>query len=249
MAVRKKESKENYVSEVKKIFFHPTEFFNSLKDENEKDYRTPLMFYFYISIAAIVISLIASIITEIISPQGISITTFILSLLSGIIFQLLMALVVPFIAAGIIHLGVLMFGGKQGFYNTFKPATYSEVITRVYGILMIIISLIFTIMLVSSGTHFPTLSEKPTTEEVNTYMGAALSNPLIVANLILSGIIMLISVIHSFIATVIGVAKFQKLKKGKACWAVAIIPLIIMLLLFLMMGLVWVALKNLPAAA
>ena len=121
---------------------------------------------------------------------------------------------IPFIFSGITHLGVLIFGGKNGFFKTFKPATYAIIIGSIYGILISVVS--YFLHLINPIVSI-TVDQLPSSRDM----------PLI--NSYVLSLIGLISLIHILYTEVGGVSKFQGMTKGKALLSVILIPLILAL--------------------
>lgn len=206
-------------SKLSSLTFHTKTFFS--KVEHEKDYL-PILFTF------VIITAITSIAQFIISLKGL------LSLGSKIMisqafstaFGIAFAFAVPFILAILIHLGVLLLGGRQGFFNTFKPAAYAVILGALYSLgYFIVINLYNLIMPLETQA----ISSIQTKIQLGTISLADLA-PLKI-RLGIMFVISLISIIHTLYASTIGIAKFQNMKKWKAFIAVVIIPLIIGILI------------------
>ncbi len=103
--------------------------------------------------------------------------------------------------AGLIHLGVLIFGGKQGYYATFKAITYARVVPVFYSFLLGLLALPLTKI----------LREFQGQPEVITHVISGYL-PLIFLLIFL----FIINVVHYFFVATIGLAKYQKLSKGSA---------------------------------
>lgn len=206
------EKKEQVLPKLKKLFFHPKAFFSEV--EKEKNYSSSLFFYAKLSIAAAIIGLLLSIITLIIKGVNGSLAISIANLLTSLIFSIGAAFAIPFIAAGITHLAVLVFGGRQGFFNTYKPITYALSITIIYSLIIQIISWIFSII----DSSLAIATENPE---------LLLQNQGFIAMMIIYLIVMTISTIHMIYTGTLGLSKFQKMGKLKAFISIIIIPLII----------------------
>ena len=168
--------------------------------------------FFYVK-TYVWITILSTIITALIlrSNNPTSTGGMILNLLSGLIFSF----VTPFIFAGIIHLGVLIFGGKQGYFNTYKPSTYGAVLGMPYGIITSILSAALILRVGSSQ-----ITDAYTSPE---YIGLM--------------IVFIIQIIHVFYFEIAALAKYQKMTKMKAFLALIIIPLALLVLavIFLVM--------------
>lgn len=112
---------------IRQVLFKPAGFFQNL--EIKDSYREP--FYFYLTIAVPV--LIISIAYDMLFRKAISLPQ---ALIALILVPLLI-----FIAAAIMHLPVLLFGGKGGFKGTFNVLAYCSAV-RVFDIIPLIGSLI-----------------------------------------------------------------------------------------------------------
>lgn len=197
---------KDYFKKLKTLFFEPKKFFETVSEE--KDYMPILIFFL---IAYVIYSIIGFISKIPSTPKNFLL---IITLISSLISAGIMGFAIPFVSSAINHLGVLIFGGKQNFFNTFKPSTYAAVISIIYGLFLTII--LFILNLIS-----PT---KDITEalEAGTFSWAMIPIPQIIFGLL----ILLISIIHLVYTEVIGISKFQKMTKTKALFAVLFIPVI-----------------------
>src|SRR3989344_6633956 len=125
----------SYTEKIKTLFFHSKQFFQLIKEE--KKYQTILKDFLILYIIGQIIGFVFSALT--INRYNLS-NNLILTQASITIFSIIFAVVIPFIFSGITHLGVLIFGGKNGFFKTFKPATYAIIIGSIYGILISVVS-------------------------------------------------------------------------------------------------------------
>jgi len=208
--------KRGYFSRLKFLFFHPKRFFNSIPVKKESRYAKIIFFYVIIASAVILLNLIFSIINSIVTLGG---QELVLSLIWSVFtafMNLGLAFIIPFFTSAIIHLGVLIFRGKQGYFNTYKPAVYSSAIGQVYNLVIgFLFGIIFLFFLRNIDLQDPTVLA---------------SNPLLLYIGIGYLAIFLISFIHILYSCIIGVAKFQKMTKLRAFFSVIIIPLIILIL-------------------
>lgn len=200
--------KERYFSKLNRLFFHTRNFINSI--ENEKDVKPILYFYVKIALFSIIISLIFSMIALSSNFTGQGLAVIIFSALLGFGF----AFATPFISAGIIHLGVLIFRGKQGFFNTFKPIAYGMVINSVYMIVLGVISGIIGIV-----------SPQP---PVTNY-SEIFANKTLLFSFLVTSLFSIVALIHVLYENILGIAKYQKMTKGKAFLSMLIIGLIILI--------------------
>ena len=201
-----------YFDKLKLLFLKPTEFFKNVK--KEKDYWTPLKFYIIISIIADVIGVLFAIPNLLKSQMLLYLT--LISLVSGLI----LVFIIPFVAAGIIHLGVLIFKGKEGYYNTFKPVAYAMTIGSVYSLLSSIVSAI--------ASWFNPVTDFSDLQSINQVQNTAA--------IALIAIIGLISLIHVLYAHVLGISNYQNLTTMRAFLSVILIPLILIILVAVLFG-------------
>ena len=213
--------KEGCCRKLKRLFFHPKEFFKTV--ENEKEYSKILFFYIKIALISIILNLLISVIIILARPSVTSTAVAVLQQFFSSLIALGTAFLTPFVAAGLIHLGVLIVGGKKGYFNTFKPTTYALSITIMYGILSVI--LMGIIALVAPAN---TLDQ-----------AEILQNPAVIVSMVIYLLIFLISFIHFVIAQIIGSSKFQEISKIKAFLALlaaGIIIALIIVLIFILFG-------------
>ncbi|HLC65390.1 MAG TPA: YIP1 family protein [Candidatus Nanoarchaeia archaeon] len=203
-----------YSNKLKNLFFHPNAFFKSV--EKESNYWQILMFYFLFSVSLSVLGLIISLP----SLQGEFRSAFFI--IFTILLIIISAFISPFIIGAIIHLGVLIFGGRNGFFNTFKPITYASVIGLFYSFLS---DIIFAVINIFNPVDLSSLEANP----------LAIFTGAFSLSLGLSLLILLVSFVHILIVSIVGVSKFQKFSYGRAFLAVIIIPALL-LALFLIMG-------------
>lgn len=213
--------KESYLSRVKKILFQPSSFFKSV--EQDTDYSKIMFFYVKMAIAAAIVSLICSLI--VLSVQNNLAGAGILSLIINGIISIGLAFLVPFVASFIVQIGVWIFRGKQGYYNTYKAVTYPLTIVLIYGILSTIIVSIIGIALPSSLTQ----------DQLTSNPALIFQETGFLVSLIVALGILLISLIHTLCIQVVGVARFQKMSKLRAFFSIILIPLIIIIIVFIIL--------------
>jgi hypothetical protein len=221
---------KNHLDKSKKLFFKPSFFFEGVA--NEQKYL-PILLYFVV--AMIIIQLISGVLRLGISvpelvktPSGVfALIVAFFMLLFTIAFSAGIAFAIPFVSAGIDHLGVLTIGGgKKGYFNTFKPATYSMIVGMIYGLVMMVVGYILTLVQPINLT-----SGLATTADIS-FMGLMRMIP--VSYFIWYGLISIISTVHTLYIEVIGIAKFQGISKGRAFLAI-IVPRIILSLITIIM--------------
>lgn len=132
-------TKQGFFRTWKEIIFNPTNFFEKLPKKIK--YKEPSLFYvklqLLISLLALFfvvlfVGLIASVGIIFNNPSlsfglgGLSIWAVFLIALFAIPFTLLFSWLILFLATGLVHLFVLLFGGRQGYVETFKTLAYSS---------------------------------------------------------------------------------------------------------------------------
>lgn len=200
------------IEKVKNLFFKPSQFFETIIDENR--YLPILMYYVIIYLISQVINITFSLPSMI---AGLSPFETILSSFINLLWAVAFAYAVPFIASAFNHLGVLIVGGRKGFFNTFKPITYAMVIGVIYSI---ILTLIMPVLNWISPFDVNALAEGT----------LALENSPTLHMAVIS-VILAIWLIHYFYAAVIGVSKFQEVSKLRAFIAVFIVPIAVLFIL------------------
>ncbi|MBI4454175.1 YIP1 family protein [Candidatus Woesearchaeota archaeon] len=193
-----------YWSQFRLLFTNPSQFYNSVKSETDV---FPIILKYVVFMAVLqVIMFLVGIYGDLREGPYMILFSFIIMILS-ITFSFIM----PFIMSGITHLGVLIFGGKQLFFNTFKTITYSMFLAAAYNFVSLIMIEILNIIL---NPTFETITE-------------------IMPQLIVAGIIGLIGLVHVIYTQMVGLGIYQQLTKLKALFAIIIIPLAILLFIIL----------------
>jgi hypothetical protein len=207
---------EKFTASLKKLFFHPKKFFDSV--EKDRNYSKIMFFYVKASVIAAIVSLVCSLI--LLSFQNKLAGAGVFSLITSAVIGVGMAFLIPFIASFIVHIGVWIFRGKQGYFNTYKVIAYSLAIALIYGIFSTIIVSIIGI-----------------TNPVSISQESLAANPALIfqekgyiASIAVSLIIFLVSLIHSLAVQVIGISRFQKMSKLRAFFAIIIIPLVLLII-------------------
>jgi hypothetical protein len=223
MAKKKEERKsskpkKNYLD----LFFHPNKFLESI--ENDKEYWPILRVYLIITIISFIVSL--------------TVQTFVLNL-SGTIWQVLWGLILAIIIAtiwsfaisGLCYLGAKLLKSKGEYFNIFKPVTYGLVILVIYGMISTILIGFFPI----DNSILMKIQEVQDVTVVNNLYKQFFSQTGVIIYLL----IFLISLVHWFIFSFTGIAKFHKISKGKAVGAiiVSLIGLIIVAFLISLLSL------------
>lgn len=210
--------KKRCCEKLKKLFYHPKSFFSEV--EKEKSYSEIIFFYVKISLIAIILEFIFSLTAIIIrNTADLGTATSIVYLVLNSILSLGFAFALPFVYTAIVHLGILIFRGKQGFFNTYKPVTYAATIGIVYNLITIIIAGFVGII------NSPDIQNLASMTPEMLWQNTGFSTLMIIY-----GIIMIFSLIHMLYAGIISISKFQKMSKLKAFFSIILIPLIIMIL-------------------
>jgi len=100
---------------IKFVLFRPREFFENLKIKDS--IKEPYLFYFIVSLSAGIIGLAFGMLFE----QGANLTVFI----SVSLILLVFVATGIFVTSAILHLGVMLLGGKGGFKGTFNVLAYN----------------------------------------------------------------------------------------------------------------------------
>ena len=186
---------------LKSLFSDPAKFFKDVG--KEKDYWTVLKFFVVVYIVAVIIQILVSFPVNLKLPEFVEHLNF---ALTGLLYGVVSAFIVPFIVTALSHLGILLFGGRKGFFNTFKAVTYGMIIIIGYSVISSIITMI--IFLLSPGSTI-TLGY--------------------VAN-----IISLIGLTHMLVVETVGVSIVHSISKTKAFFGVILVPLVLILILTLL---------------
>jgi len=198
---RVSKTESRYFSKLQQLFFHPKKFVESISQE--KNYQEIMFFYVK---TYLWITILTTIITALIlrSNNPTSTGGMVLNIIVGLIF----AFLTPFILATIIHLGVLIFGGRQGYFNTYKPSTYGAALGMPYGI---ITSILGASLMLRIGTSQIT---------------SAFTSPEYIGLMI----VFTIQMIHVFYFEITALAKYQKLSRMKAFLSIILVLLALVIL-------------------
>lgn len=210
-----------FFSKIKNIYFKPTQFLKSV--EGEKQFMPILRI---LVLSYILYSFVASIISLISGDINIA------GLFVNLLFALIYAVVFVFACSGIAHLGVLIFKGKQGYLNTFKPIAYALII----GIIYSFIALIFMFIVPFEAFNTEAFEALQDLEAKQQMVSDFVAQPGVMISLIIS----LISFVHMFVFAIKGISKFQKITKSKAGFAL-IISGILFAVVFILIGLLFAA--------
>ena len=193
-----------YIKRFMILLLDPAKFARNI--DKERGYWNVLKVFVIFYMVILLARLILSILVTVRSGGSVESSLVMSSLIAGVVA----AFLVPFFWSALTHLGVLIFGGRGGFFNTFKVATYSWILMLVYGfVIPLIVSLLLLIK--------PLLA---TSQPFTSAFGVAML------------VVSLAGFVHVVIAETIGLAYLHKMTRIKAFLAAILIPLIIMVLFF-----------------
>lgn len=222
-SVEVKSEKITKFPNLKKLFFKPSEFLNSV--EKESKYESILRSYIIISLVYYIFSQIYSTIFN-----GFSAVNSLYALFNTVVF----AIAFPFVISGIIHLAVIVFKGKEKFFNTFKPVTYALMISMIYQFIMLIIVVIIQFTSPFSVEMLNSISNSQDQAAISQAYSDFFAQPGAVTMLVSSVCLFFIMIIHMAVFIVKGLKKFQKLSRTRAILAV-ITPWIIAFFVFILL--------------
>jgi hypothetical protein len=206
---------KGHLDKLKTLFFHPKEFFDKVAAEQK--YMAPVYYLVVVMVISYIIHLFFQLPSF--SSKGVAVLIFaIMFYLIGVMFAVGISFAIPFVNAGIIHLGVLVYGGRKGYYNTFKPTGYALIVGSIYGILSLLITDILAIVQ-------PIKPEVPATITLASIIGMIPTSYLITF-----AVISVISLIHVIVTEATGISKYHEIPKWRAVLA-SITPRIIMTLI------------------
>lgn len=202
-----------YLDKLKFLFLNTKDFFKSI--DKEKSYWDILKFYVILVVIVQIVSFLVSI------PLFLSNDLFFNLMSIGLVSNIALSFVAPFIAAAILNIGVLLYKGKGGYFNTFKPTTYSMAIFSIYGFANSVIVGVINWFI-------------PPNLDLLLQGGNSLVYSLPAT--IVSGVISFIAIVHFIYAIIKGICYFQKLSVGKALVSVIVIPVAITLIIGIIFG-------------
>ncbi len=213
---------ENIINTIRNIFFRPSEFFNTVCDE--KGYARPWLFFSISYIILVTISMLLSIPLLLrFSDAGLLL---IFIELFGLIISIGFGFAIPFVSAALSHTGLLILGAKKGFYNTFKPVSYSGIIFVIYGLIIAAIKSVSYIFYPGNITDF------------QSYIGLLFDKapgPLAFLEILVITIT-IAGWIHLIVAETIGVSRFQGISRARAFFGIILVPSVILALIALLAG-------------
>lgn len=196
------------IKKLSDLLFHTKSFFKRV--EKEKTYWAVLKVFLILTIISLILSLLKgyNLIAEQFSALPIASAFASMGIIGLSIFSILFSLLAVFIGSFLVHLGVLIFGGKKGYYNTFKPVGYGMILSAIYGVILGAINLVLYWLF-----------------SVDLYVSVPF----------LMFIVSIWILIHVLYAYIIGIAKFQKITKLKAFLGIIIVPIILFILTILVL--------------
>jgi len=215
-----------FLSKLKKLYFHPNVFLKSV--EGEKNYwpllRTFLLFYIFYLFVAIIINL-----------SFVNFQTDYLAQLILFVFSIGLTLVFIFGISGVIHLGIRIFKGKQGYFNIYKPIIYTATIFIIYTLITILVFRLIPYEAVPTEILNTTQDLETVKQIYNDFLSQT--------GAMVAFIISIISVIHAIIFLVMGISKFQKMTKTKVVFAL-ILSALVLFVVFILINLALIYLSG-----
>ena len=194
-----------FFQKLKKLFLDPVRFFKEAS--KEKDYWTVLKFFVVTYLVAMLIQVLVSIPT-LLSLPGLAIwVSFLTAIFVGVVY----AFVGPFIISGIMHLGILIVGGRKGFFNTFKAATYGTLVVVGYGLVTSIITNLFLLL-----------------DLYGTAANIFIFFPILIGS------------IHMLITQSIGVSMFHLISRTRTFFGIILVPMVLFIL-WVILGIIFAA--------
>ncbi|MBT4824953.1 hypothetical protein HN695_01740 [Candidatus Woesearchaeota archaeon] len=187
------------IDSLKSLFLHPSEF---LEQEKDLSYRSIVLRYFWFVLAIQIVLFITGFYGY--AKSGLEIL--IIAPIAALLVYVIPALIMPFFSGAITHLGVLIIGNREGFYNTFKPVAYSMFIKTLY---MSALALIFQILNI-----FMPLPASASDSGMGIYFAFAI-------------VFIIAGLIHSFYIRILGIMKYHKMSWWKAFFSALVGPVLL----------------------
>ena len=197
----------------KLLFLNSKGFFKTV--QKETSYWTVLKFYVVFIVASQIISVLFNL------PIFLKNNLLLFAGIYGLIGAIILSFAVPFIMAGIVHLGVLILKGKNGYFNTFKPITYAMSISAFYNLISSIINGVYG--------WFNPISVESLVSGL-----AQIEQSLII--MIIGTIIGAVSLIHVLYAEISGIGFYQGLTRTKALLAAILVPVVFLIIIAFLFG-------------
>jgi len=204
----------DYFSKIKNMLFNLKEFVNAADKEKE----------IWPAAAAIFITFMIYTVLMAIFKIYLGILDIPLALI-GALFGVLMVFGLILINYFLLHIFVLLLGGKQGLFNTYKSLTYAVTLIFIYLIFVLIAETIIPF----DSSMLSTLNSATDSAQIK----EAYSSFILQPGAILTFMIQIIMIVHFVIMLVYSISKFHKISKLRAFWAVAIYLVLIFVLLVL----------------
>jgi hypothetical protein len=147
----------------------------------------------------------------------------------GVFASLVLTVLGGFLAAAVIHLGVLVFHGQEKFFSTWKVVAYASIIPVAYNVFAALLQTFAEFL-----NPFPDQSFM-----MGKMMTWGIYSMGMTVFLALIGLVILVHIIY---AEVMGLSFYHKLPKGHACIATVVSLLIV----FLLVVLLFLTLAGLP---
>jgi hypothetical protein len=140
---------------------------------------------------------------------------------AGVIASPLIVVLVSFISAALVHLGVMYFKGKGDYFITWKVVAYASVISVIYGIFSSVILLVLEFL-----NPYPEQSLLAAEPTMGVWWIAMIGFSLFVSAVIM---------IHVVYTETIGISQYHKLSNVQAFVAV-VAPLVVIILGLMLIG-------------
>ena len=123
------------------------------------------------------------------------------------------AFLIPFVRAGIAHLGLIIFGARKGFLPTFKAMSYGGIVMLLYGMALSILQGLFY--------YFHPLILEPSDMTLAFWM-------FLLRIVVLS----LVGLLHTLVVEIIAINRLQGISKPRAFLGIIFMPFILFILFF-----------------
>jgi len=215
-----------YLEKTKNILFNSNSFLNSI--EHEKSYQQVLAFFVVTYLVYFILSYSLGLIS-----LKYELVNYFVDISKEFVIAVIFSVLYPFAFSGIVHLGTLIFRGKESFFNTFKPSTYSLFIWVFYITLILIITTIINLIVPFETSMINNLPNDSSQEVVGIAYQQFFNQPGAFYFLIVFIVLMIAGMIHQMIFLTKGISKFQKITKLKAFLSIIIIPIFFFIMIIL----------------
>lgn len=217
--VKKDKSNKNFLINFKELMFNSNKFVDFVS--GRQGYQKVMRDFVFIYIAYFIFSVIIGLAFQ---------TPDFKEILSGFVFAVIAAVIIPFVISALIHLGVIAFRGKGNYFDTFKAITYSLGIIVIYSFLISIVQLIIYLIMPYDTTLLNQISSATDPQLIASLYQAFIAQSGVKISLIFYCILTLISIIHGFVFGLKSIKKLHDMKTGKAVGAI-LIPLVVIIAL------------------